>query len=539
MKPDTEHTLPEDRQDPAARHLRAGSAPATDPGPDAASGIPDPDTDHAQALTDPPSDLAAAAEPLVVIDQDDPSIFEEFGALATEDEQGVYDWFALDMVDPLDVDDDERVRDEVGAINRPADSPPAAAGRPPPNASSREPGPVALAGESRPRAPNGESATRPRPGIADVPEPGEVPSDSPPEPVKARRLRLPGWAGRRLIVFLLAALAGLAMMATTGPDRARLFLDGLFAMVSPLTGTDRPAGTPVMTARDVSATLPPAPPAGEPTPEDRSLAPAFRTDMLAPASPRLAAGTLQIDLRPVAATANFVPIGTARAAEWSQLFEFIDQPPPAAITNNDAPVPEEISDPPERPPLPKSSHPGREFTPDDGFTPQATTPLNSDLAGYGPDGLATDLVAQGPQAPAAAPTPNDSTLAAAPPPQTHPEILTRIDTIEASLTGITQQLAAIDRQLHHAPGRQPAGEFHLPQASTISTPFRTPATGPRPTDRGRYLVSASLEGTPTGRMFAGIATGDHVEGFGKVIDITSFDEGGQLYVMEHGAVFID
>ena len=539
MKPDTEHTLPEDRQDPAARHLRAGSAPATDPGPDAASGIPDPATDHAQALTDPPSDLAAAAEPLVVIDQDDPSIFEEFGVLATEDEQGVYDWFALDMVDPLDVDDDERVRDEVGAINRPADSPPAAAGRPPPNASSREPGPVALAGESRPRAPNGESATRPRPGIADVPEPGEVPSVSPPEPVKARRLRLPGWAGRRLIVFLLAALAGLAMMATTGPDRARLFLDGLFAMVSPLTGTDRPAGTPVMTARDVSATLPPAPPAGEPTPEDRSLAPAFRTDMLAPASPRLAAGTLQIDLRPVAATANFVPIGTARAAEWSQLFEFIDQPPPAAITNNDAPVPEEISDPPERPPLPKSSHPGREFTPDDGFTPQATTPLNSDLAGYGPDGLATDLVAQGPQAPAAASTPNDSTLAAAPPPQTHPEILTRIDTIEASLTGITQQLAAIDRQLHHAPGRQPAGEFHLPQASTISTPFRTPATGPRPTDRGRYLVSASLEGTPTGRMFAGIATGDHVEGFGKVIDITSFDEGGQLYVMEHGAVFID
>ena len=539
MKPDTEHTLPEDRQDPAARHLHAGSAPVTDPGPDFASGMPEPATDHAQALTDPASDLAAAAEPLVVVNQDDPSIFEEFGALATEDEQGVYDWFALDMVDPLDVDDDERPRDEVGAINGPADPPPAAAGRPPPNASSREPDPAAHAGGSRPRAPNGESATRPRPGIADIPRPGEGPSESPPGRGKSRRLRLPGRAGRRLIVFLLAALAGLAMMATSGPDRARLFLDDLFAKVYPLPAADPPAGTPAVPARDASAALTPSPPAGEPAPEDRSLAPAFRTDMLAPASPGLAAGTLQIDLRPVAATANLVPIGTARAEEWNRLFEFIDRPPPAANTNNDAPVPEEISDPPERPPLPKSSHPGREFTPDDGFTSQAATPLNSDLAGYGPDGLATDLAAQGPQTPAAAPTPNDSTLATAPPPQTRPEILARIDVVETNLTGITQQLAAIDRQLRHEPGRQPAGEFHLPQASTISTPFRTPATGPRPTDRGRYLVSASLEGTPTGRMFAGIAAGDHVEGFGKVIDITSFDEGGQLYVMEHGAVFID
>ena len=539
MKPDTEHTLPEDRQDPAARHLHTDSAPATDPGPDAASGIPDPATDHAQSLTDPTSDLAAAAEPLVVIDQEDPSIFEEFGALATEDEQGVYDWFALDMVDPLDVDDDERPRDEVGAINEPADTPPAAAGRPPPNASIREPDSAAHAGEFRPREPNGESATRSRPGIAEIPEPGEGPSESPPGRSKSRRLRLPGRAGRRLIVFLLAALAGLAMMATGGPDRARLFLDGLFAMVSPLPGADFPAGTPAATARDVSAALPPAPPAGEPVPEDRSLAPAFRTDMLAPASPGLAAGTLQIDLQPVAATANLVPVGTERAAEWNRLFEFIDQPPPAANTNNDAPVPEEISDPPQRPPLPTPSHPGREFTPDDGFTPHAAKPLNSDLAGYGPDGLATDLAADSPQAPAAAPTPNDSTLAAASSPQTRPEILARIGAIEASLTGLTQQLAAIDRQLRHAPGKQPAGEFNLPRAGTISTPFRMPATGPRPADRGRYLVSASLEGTPTGRMFAGLAAGDHVEGFGKVIDITSFDNGGQLYVMEHGAVFID
>ena len=539
MKPHTEHTLPEDRQDPAARHLHAGSAPAPDPGPDAASGIPDPATDHAQALTDPASDLAAAAEPLVVIDQDDPSIFEEFGALATEDEQGVYDWFALDMVDPLDVDDDERPRDEVGAINGPTDPPPAAAGRPPPNASSREPDPAANPGESRPRAPNGESATRSRPGIAEIPEPGERPSDSPPGRGKSRRLRLPGRAGRRLIVFLLAALAGLAMMATSDPDRARLFLDGLFAMVSPIPGADLPAGTPAVTARDVSTVLPPAPPTGEPAPEDRSLAPTFRTDMLAPASPGLAAGTLQIDLRPVAATANLVPIGTARAAEWNRLFEFIDTPPPAANTNTDAPVPEEISDPPERPPLPTPSHPGREFTPDDGFTPLAVTPLNSDLAGYGPDGLATDLTADGPQAPATTPTPNDSTLAAASSPLIRPEILARIDTIEASLTGLTQQFAAIDRQLRRAPGRQPAGEFHLPQAGTISTPFRMPAAGPRPTDRGRYLVSASLEGATTSQTFAGLAAGDHVEGFGKVIDITSFDEGGQLYVMEHGAVFID
>ena len=539
MKPDTEHTLPENQQDPAARQLHAGSVPATDPGPDAASGILDPATDHAQALTDPASDLAAAAEPLVVVDQDDPSIFEEFGALATEDEQGVYDWFALDMVDPLDFDDDERPRDEVGAINGPAGPPPAAAGRLPPNASSREPDPAAHAGGSRPSATNGESATRSRSGIADIPEPGEGPSESPPGRSKSRRVRLPGRAGRRLIVFLLAALAGVAMMATSGPDRARLFFDDLFAMVSPLPGNELPAGTPAVPARVFSAALPPAPPAGEPAPEDRNLAPAFRTDMLAPASPGLAAGTLLIDLRPVAATANLVPIGTARAAEWNRLFEFIEQPPPTAATNEDAPVPEEISDPPERSPLPKPSHPGREFTPDDGFTPQATTPLNSDLAGYGPDGLATDLVAQGPQAPAAAPEQNDSTLAAAPPPQTRPEILTRIDNIETNLTGITQQLAAIDRQLRHAPGRQPAGEFHLPQASTISAPFRLPAAGPRPTDRGRYLVSASLEGTPTGRMFAGIAAGDHVEGFGKVIDITSFDEGGQLYVMEHGAVFID
>ncbi len=539
MKPDTEHTHPEDRQDPAARHLHAGSAPAPDPGPDAASGKPDPATDHAQALTDPASDLDAAAEPLVVVDQDDPSIFEEFGTLATEDEQGVYDWFTLDMVDPLDVDDDERVRDEVGAINGPADPPPAAAGRPPPNASSREPDPAAHAGESRPRATNGESATRPRPGIAEIPEPGEGPSESPPGRGKSSRLRLPGRAGRRLIVLLLAALAGLAMMATSGPDRARLFLDGLLAMVNPLPAADPPAGTPAITVRDATAILPPAPPAREPAPEDRSLAPAFRTDMLEPASPGLAAGTLQIDLRPVAATANLVPIGTARAAEWDRLFEFIDRPPPAAKTNNDSPVPEEISDPPERPPLPKSSHPGREFTPDDGFTSQAATPLNSDLAGYGPDGLATDLAAQGPQAPAPAPTPNDSTLAAAPSPQTQPQILVRIGAIETNLTGITQQLAAIDRQLRHAPGQQPAGEFHLPQASTISAPFRMPAAGPKPTDRGRYLVSASLEGNSTGRMFAGITAGDHVEGFGRVIDITRFDEGGQLYVMEHGAVFID
>ena len=535
MKPDTEHTLPEDQQDPAARQLHAGSAPATDLGPDAASGIPDPATDHAQALTDPASDLAAAAEPLVVVGQDDPSIFEEFGALATEDEQGVYDWFALDMVDPLDVDDDERVRDEVGAINGPAGSPPAAAGRPPPNASNREPDPAAHAGESWQGAPNGESAIRPRPGIAEIPEAGEGPSESQPGRGKSKRLRLPGRAGRRLIVFLLAALAGLAMMATSGPDRARLFLDDLFAMVSPLPGNELPAGTPAVPARDASAALTPSPPAGEPAPEDRSLAPAFRTDMLAPASPGLAAGTLQIDLRPVAATANLVPIGTARAEEWNRLFEFIDRPPPAANTNNDAPVPEEISDPPERPPLPKPSPSGREFTPDDGFTPQAATHLNSDLAGYGPDGLA----AENPQAPTITPTPNDSALTAAPSPQTQPQILARIDAIEASLTGLTQQLAVIDRQLRHAPGRQPAGEFHLPQASTISTPFHMPATGPKPTDRGRYLVSASLEGTPTGRMFAGIAAGDHVDGFGKVIDITSFDEGGQLYVMEHGAVFID
>ena len=549
----TEHPVPEDRQDPAAEHLPAETVSEADPGPDAESAAADPASLTESALPpDPaepdsgPADPPRPAEPVIVSGEDDPAIFEEFGAQDSESEQGVYDWFALDMVDPLDVDDDERDREGEGKFRSPAGLPSAASHDDPAPANTpvRDPEPAAHAGRYRRSTPGDEKSGRPSPEFATnpAPAPEEEPADPPSRPGVAGlgRLQLPSRSGRRLLVLLLAILVGVALMVPAGPDRARLLLDRIFAMVNLPTSAGPLPGISVRDTGETPVILPAATPAAPPAPEARTHSPPVRPDMPAAVGGGLAGGMLQIDLQPVAVTASLLPIGTARQERWDRLFEFVDQPPPDA-TGEDIPVPEDASDPPEMPALPPPALPDRDFTPDDGFAPTLSinplaSPINMDLAGYGADGLATQLTLDDP---AINPVPDESNMAAAQSPAIRQQVLDRIGAIEVELTGLTEQLASFDRRLNNLPYRQSAAELQAPSAVIISERFRQPGARLESADGGRYLISASTDGAPPAPALAGIGIGDHVEDFGRVIDITRFDDGGQLYVMENGAVFID
>lgn len=519
-----------------------------------------------------------------VVHPDDPGFLDEFGAVK-EGEQGIFDWFALETKDPLDVEDDmfseaadlpsklaEREsgsrRPAVGVADRRGDRPEAGGqrsflDRSGPEAVRRD-GVDASRSSGEASGAVADSADAGAGSGSKANPSGEVPQDRSAGDFAAGRAsggapRLrrwsTGWPRRGLAVVALAVVGGVALMQLTGDAGFRRALE------TAVTGTTGPE------YGNVPAPLP------EDILSNRSLADSGRTSedagsivqlagRMGNAVPSLAERTVPgdadrfrlqlvpVDLNP----AGPLAVNAPDMVEWDRLFSLLGQPVGTLSANFGTGAGPFESDQPETRPgtagTGGSVRTSVEFTADDGFGLAASGPvarLNS--PGDHVDYLGPDLPPVGVADDGGTP----SGMSASPPAETgraesatgrKAETATGFESLEERVAGIEGRLAAVNRKVDELRAQMGAAILRRSAALSLS-PFVAPdglagsleahAAG----NDATYVIKSGKGGPAPIAALAEVKVGDRIDGFGKVLDIVEYGDRGRLLVMEEGSVYLN
>ena len=519
-----------------------------------------------------------------VVHTDDPGFLDEFGAVK-DGEQGIFDWFALEIRDPLDVEDDMfseaadlpgKLADRESGRRRSAvvaadlqGNRPVATGRQssPDRFGSGAVQRGGLNGSGDPADANGTatgtSGAAAGSGTEDSPSgealedraAGDCPAGRESKDAPACRSWNTGWPRRGLAVVALAVVGGLALMQLTGDPGFRRTLE---AATSGTTGPE---------FGNVPAPLP------DGILSNRSLADGGRTSDdggstvrvtggLGDAAPSPAErtapgdeGRFRLELMPVDLNAaGPLAVNASEVVEWDRLFSLLGKPVGNLSVNLGSGT--EIAEAREPETRPETAGPGGsirpsiEFTADDGFGFAASDAVTrSELPGAN-----TEFLVSGPPPTGAADDGGIPSRMSANPPAESGRVKAAVDGEAGTATGskdllervagIEVRLAAVNRNLDEL--RTQMGAAVLRRSGDLSlSPFVAPegfAEGleaDASTNDATYVVrSREGESAPIAAL-AEVKVGDRVDGFGEVLDIAEYGDGGRLLVMEEGSVYLN
>ena len=590
--------LPQQRQ-PAAAH-RSGStdgdaeavavrssAPAGNPASD-----PDAEAGHEG---DERSSVGGGAEPedrgsvgsgsqFEVVHPDDPGFLEEFGAVK-DAEQGIFDWFALETRDPLDVEDDMfseaadlpgkladresgRRRSEVVAADRHGDRSDAMGWQSSPDRfgseAARRGG---LNGSGSPGETNGtvvgDSGSAAGSGSEDIPS-GEAPEDHAAGNWAAGRVSSGapgyrgwsvGWPRRGLAVVALAVVGGVALMQLTGDAGL------LRTLESAISGTTGPefGNVPAPLPGNILANRSQV---GEERTSDDVGKSVRATGRMDGAVPSLAAptvsgdsGRFRLQLVPVDLNAGGpLPEDAPEMVEWDRLFSLLGKPVGSLSVNlgSDTEIVEARAPEagPETADTGSSARPSVDFTADDGFGFAASdAPVRSESPAGNVEFLGPALPPAGVSDSGGAPSRMPAVPAAE---------LARVNVVADGedgtamgfeglaerVAGLERRLAAVNRNVDELRMRKGAAVRRRPEGLSLS-PFVAPeglAEGLEADAEGRDAVYVIRSGKGEAAPIAALTevkVGDRVDGFGEVLDIAEYGDGGRLLVMEKGSVYLN
>ena len=570
----------------------------------------------ADSRSKPAPDDDSEAEQWSLFGPGDQGFMDEFGGTDDADsaQQEIFDWFALEIDDPLDVQNDvfgeaealpglladmEKLKlssensvdakpsrntefDFEQSITAPSEA------NPDPNAGSQpsqrkpeeqhakfqeDPGPIendaAAEEDSWPEAPQ---PTGPRNG----------------QPTGNRRW-LPtdqqwpwrlGRNVRRISVICLAAILGIAAVHSAGVGG---FGD---RFLQPIAEILVPVGEPFRSAGDAVEAIRPAADPGNPldladhTESVLAVEPGHSGPTLVPtgrnssAMPQPAREPFRLILEPVGLEAGVpVKIDAADAAEWNRLLELLHQTAGladrqgsaleenteesiVALQNSSTEGSDGISSDDSGVPI-VSGNAGfasvsgeitRTFTADDGFAPSASIARPDEFAvetdirkarpgnAADPGGQAAELEIlhdSGHSEHGVATTPSGQ------PPETIAAVdaSQRLEQIEKRLTVIEQELNRLDGRSVDARSPEAAHPLHLSFGEITALPVKERDAAPTVSQRA-YVMKGGSGNLPLSAELDNIKIGDQVGGFGRVIDLSEYEGGGRLLVMENGTVFV-
>ncbi len=519
-----------------------------------------------------------------VVHPDDPGFMDEFGAVK-DAEQGIFDWFALETKDPLDVEDDMfseaadlpgkladrefgRRRSAVADADRRGNRPDANGQQSSPDrlgSEAAQPGGLNGSGSTGETnaAVAGDSGTAAGSGPEDIPG-GEAPEDraagdwaagSVSSSAPGYREWSAGWPRRGLAVVALAVVGGVALMQLTGDAGLRRTLESAISGIAGPEFGNVPAPLPddILSNRSL---------VGEERTSNDVGTSVRATDRVDETVPTLAArtvsgdaGRFRLQLVPVDLNAGS-PLAEdgPEMVEWDRLFSLLEKPVGSLAVNLgpdteivEAREPEAV---PETADTGGSARPSVEFTADDGFGFAASDePVRSEsLAGnvefLGPDRPPAGVSDSGgvPSRMPAVPAAESVHLNAA----VDREALTAtgFESLAERVAGLEELLAAVNRNVDELRMRMGATVLRPPGALSLS-PFVAPeglAEGLEADAEGRdavYVISSGKDETAPIAALAEVKVGDRVEGFGEVLDIAEYGDGGRLLVMEEGSVYLN
>lgn len=520
-----------------------------------------------------------------VVHPDDPGFLDEFGAVK-DSEQGIFDWFALETKDPLDVEDDmfseaadlpsklaERESGKhpsaVGSAGRRGDRPEAGGRQSFPDRSGL--GAVRRSGSNGSRSPGeangnvaGESGAAAGSGTEDIPM-GEIPEESAAGDCAASRESIDppvcrkwgtGWSRRGLAVVALAVVGGVAVMQLTGDASFRRTLESAVSGAIGSEFGEVPAPLPdgILLNRSLAG--------GEGTYDDAGSIVRV-TDRIGDPVPSLEertvpgdAGRFRLQLVPVDLNATGpLAMDASETVEWDRLFSLLGQPVGTLSVElgNDTGTLDASDEPEARPATVGSGgsvRPSVEFTADDGFGFAASdavvrlTSPGGDVDHLGPDlppvGFADGVWAPSPMVanPAAelggAGSAEDREAAAA----------TDFESLAVRVSGIEGRLAAVNRNVDEL--RTQVGAAILRRSGAKSHSLFVAPEGlaegleaHAPSNDATYVITSGRDGSEPIVALAEVKVGDRVDGFGRVFDIVEYGEGGRLLVMEEGSVYLN
>ena len=397
-------------------------------------------------------------------------------------------------------------------------------------------------------------------------------------------------ANRRLAVFCAALVSGLVILLSTGDGGLKIMAREILSSIAQSTGIGA-SGIDAANSRDASEILPQLPEARPPGFRAGEVA-AFPAEIGQDASPNTPAGVsngsamdwrsgvddqretlIRLVLEPVNGSAGIpVPIDPAEMEQWNRLFDLLEQPTgtltlqtatteqrvadtekhdPETSAGSNHEVPETIAAQPAMPMaiLPSSSGPQATGfgTADDGFIDAGLNEAASTrVAGQSIEFLGPDLPVQ-----------ESATESGSPPvaivePTTGTAQATGTASIDSEqdfvpgLAAVEERLTAIEELLVQLLGKEPveAGQgskdalLQLPLGGPLSS-SKIDAQVPFGVAEDEYVITTASGRPSLAASFEGIAVGDHVQGFGVVLEVTEYGGSGRLYVMERGSVYLN
>ena len=569
-------------------NVKSGAGPAPEHGNGVFSGRP---TGLASTANDdsPAGSRSEAGEGLEVVGPDDPGFLEEFGSVDMhhDQQQEIFDWFALDGGDPLDAGDD--VFSEAQALPEIlADAQEERRGRAEDGSNDGQCPVAGLTDRQEPRFMSGVSDHR-RPAWNDndslrfrSPR-GELPDDNDGRDTPAQSRSggsngsYPGnmnWtlgrSRKRLAVLALAVFGGVAAMQLNGDGRMLQILGRAGSSLGKPPGSASPlsamtdATFPGKTGRHSGQSLVAQPGGG-----------ASLTGKVSDTAGRIAAGrpdlpahsvsetpitrSLRLELLPAGESPGKPqPAGASELAEWDRVFAFLDEPgrPALQVAMSGMTGPKGAAERGSHGVMAQSDlpcRPGGSFTADDGFAmamPAGFAELKQDVpaAGIlGPDGrvpggdgtgehivrtTASGIVPLPEQVPPAGGQGGAVQVLASDLEARMYRLENRLATVDGQILRL-QKRAAVDvlrdkgpALLQFSPGDALARfDGAVEQGENVSN--------------GSYVISAGSGEQSITLALDGVGIGDHVEGFGKILEIADYGEEGRLFVMEGGAVLLN
>ena len=524
-----------------------------------------------------------------VVGPDDPGFLEEFGSVDghRDQQQEIFDWFALDSGDPLDVGDDvfseaealpEILADAQEERRARADDGPSDGQRPVAGLADR-PEPRGMSGVSDLRQPAGnehDSRLFPNPQ-GEPPDEGEdrtAPAQDRPGGASGSYPGGMNWTSgrsrKRLAVLALAVIGGAAAMQMTGDGR----MFQIFGLADPSLGSPLESALPAAALTEIAF------PGNTGTNDGHSLAaqPGRGVSLTGPvpdtagkaAAERPALPAHGVSEAPITRSfrLGFRPAGenpgqpqlvsASEFADWDRVFAILDEPgrPALQVVMPEMASPEGAAAPggdgvPAQSDLPY--RPGDSFTADDGFAlaipggfsgqeqdvPAAEFP-GPDSPGPGRDGTGGYIMGTAARGVAGLPEriPTAGGQAEA--------VQELASDLEARMDRLENRMAAVDGQILRLQKRTATdvlrdtkpGLLQFSQGDALARHDGLVGQG-EIDPNGAYVISAGSGERSITLAFDGVGIGDHVEGFGRILEISDYGEDGRLFVMEGGAVLLN
>ncbi len=530
-----------------------------------------------------------AGEGPEVVGPDDPGFLEEFGSVDghRDPRQEIFDWFALDSGDPLDVGDD--VFSEAQALPEIlADAQKKRLGRADDGPNDGKCPVAGLADRQEPQAMSGMSGhgqpagndrdsgrfRSPKDELPDEDDHNNAPMQSRSSGGSGSVLGNMNWSmglsQRRLAVLALAVIGGVAVMQVTGDGRilqilgrAGSSLGNPLGSVSPLSAMSEdafPGNAGTHNGQLLAAQQGGGASSTGPVSETASGDAAEHPELLAHrAQEAPVTRSFRLELEPAGENPGRPQlVGASELAEWDRVFEFLDGPDLSAlqVVISDTAGPEGAAVPASHGVMAQSDHPyrlGDSFTADDGFAmaiPGGFAELEQDVPAAGilgpdrpvPGEYGTGGYNVGTAARAVAPLPehlpNIGRQAGA--------VQVPASDLEARLGRLENRLAAVDGQILRLQKRAATDVLRDRGPALLQfSPGNALARFDGPVEQGEidssgaYVISAGSGDRSITLAFDGVGIGDHVEGFGRVLEISDYGEEGRLFVMEEGAVLLN